>query len=216
VFGLPHRALHRESSAQQGITSDSSDSRTSRIGSKTRRFDGKIDNSELALHEHSYKRLKAYEELAHNCYGRTVKGIDLDENDRKRGAFTYRITQANVDYIEKNCFVLARNSPLATELVTAQPGDEREVITKQRDRYLRVSEVRTLEGPISLRSPSQRPNFRSMAIRRIGVQRPIILQDLRSVAYRLPLQVEAPSLRVPIADETDPGDLPRFFGPLLT
>src|SRR5262245_59920421 len=35
MFGLPHRALSRESSAQQGITSDSSDSRTSRIGSKS-------------------------------------------------------------------------------------------------------------------------------------------------------------------------------------
>src|ERR1700747_2335666 len=35
VFGCPHRALlKRESSARQGITSDSSDSRTSRIGSK--------------------------------------------------------------------------------------------------------------------------------------------------------------------------------------
>src|SRR5262249_19591362 len=34
MFGLPHRALSRESSAQQGITSDSSESRTSRIGSK--------------------------------------------------------------------------------------------------------------------------------------------------------------------------------------
>src|SRR6266403_1548925 len=34
VFGCPHRALlKRESSARQGITSDSSDSRTSRIGS---------------------------------------------------------------------------------------------------------------------------------------------------------------------------------------
>src|SRR5215203_5525962 len=34
MFGCPHGALLRESSAQQGITSDSSDSRTSRIGSK--------------------------------------------------------------------------------------------------------------------------------------------------------------------------------------
>src|SRR5262249_6578197 len=35
VFGCPHRALlKRESSARQGITSDSSDSRTSRIGSQ--------------------------------------------------------------------------------------------------------------------------------------------------------------------------------------
>jgi hypothetical protein len=35
MIGCPHGALLRESGAQQGITSDSSDSRTSRIGSKT-------------------------------------------------------------------------------------------------------------------------------------------------------------------------------------
>jgi hypothetical protein len=36
MIGCPHGALLRESGAQQGITSDSSDSRTSRIGSKCR------------------------------------------------------------------------------------------------------------------------------------------------------------------------------------
>jgi hypothetical protein len=35
MLGCPHGALLCESSAQQGITSDSSDSRTSRIGSYT-------------------------------------------------------------------------------------------------------------------------------------------------------------------------------------
>jgi len=35
MIGCPHGALLRESGAQQGITSDSSDSRTSRIGSES-------------------------------------------------------------------------------------------------------------------------------------------------------------------------------------
>ena len=90
---------------------------------------GQIDNNELALLENRHARRKAYQELAHGCYGRTVIGTEVDENDRPKNAFTYRITQANVGFAEKGCFVLARNSRLATELVTAQPGDERDVVT---------------------------------------------------------------------------------------
>src|SRR4029077_1247462 len=49
VFGCPHRALlKRESSARQGITSDSSDSRTSRIGSETADLDRVLINAQIA------------------------------------------------------------------------------------------------------------------------------------------------------------------------
>src|SRR6476619_1899378 len=44
VFGLPHRALSKESSAQQGITSDSFDSRSFRIGSERTR--SRIDRND--------------------------------------------------------------------------------------------------------------------------------------------------------------------------
>src|ERR1700719_2376642 len=66
--------------------------------SRRRQFQGKVDDTELALHEHRYARLKAYEELAHSCYGRTVNGTEVNEDDRPRGSFTFRITQANVGY----------------------------------------------------------------------------------------------------------------------
>src|SRR5262249_1007836 len=52
VFGCPHRALlKRESSARQGITSDSSDSRTSRIGSKSdnESYDDKLFESKEVI-----------------------------------------------------------------------------------------------------------------------------------------------------------------------
>ncbi len=146
---------------------------------------GQIDNTELALLEHRYAQLKAYEELAHSCYGRTVIGTEVDEKDLPKRPFTYRITQANVGFSDRNCLVVARNSPLATELVTAQPGDERDVTTRGGERYLNVDEARTFEGPVSLRSPSEEPNFRSMAIRRIGQKKPIVLEDLRSAIHRL-------------------------------
>jgi hypothetical protein len=144
----------------------------------------RIDNNDLALLEHRYTRLKAYEELAHNSYGRTVIGTEIDGDNRPKRAFTYRITQANVGFAEGNCFVVPRNSPLATALVTALPGDEREVSIRGGDRYLVASEVRTFDGPVSLRSPSQKPNFRSMSIRRIGTKKPVVIENIRSALLR--------------------------------
>lgn len=147
-------------------------------------FQGKIDNTELALQESRYGRLKAYEELAHRVYGRTVKGVELDENDRQRGRFTFRITQANVGYVDKGCFVLARNSALARELVTARPGDQRDVTSLNKDRYFDVKEVRTFDGPTSLRANVDEPDFRSMSLHQIGVRRPSIVEYLRSFVHR--------------------------------
>jgi hypothetical protein len=53
--------------------------------SKTRRFEGPVDNTEFALHQQRYSQLKAYEELAAACYGRTVLGREIDEKDRPKG-----------------------------------------------------------------------------------------------------------------------------------
>jgi phage tail protein X len=97
---------------------------------------GRIDANELALIDHRHARLKALQELAYRVYGRTVIGTEVDENDRLKSTFTYRITQANVGFVEKGCFILPRNSRLASELVTAQPGDQRDVETPTGERYL--------------------------------------------------------------------------------
>jgi hypothetical protein len=155
--------------------------------SRRPQFHGKVDNTQVSLQEHKYAQLKAHEELARVCYGRTVLGTEVDHNDRPLGRFVYRITQANIGYVDGGCFVLARNSPLATALVTAQPGDERDIPLKKRDRFLNVSEIRTFEGPTSLRSPAK-PNFRSTTIRTIGSKVPLVLGDLRSALYRLTSQ----------------------------
>ena len=40
---------------------------------------GQLDHTELSLIEHRHGQLKAYEELADNCYGRTVVGAEVDE-----------------------------------------------------------------------------------------------------------------------------------------
>ncbi|UYO45689.1 ATP-binding domain-containing protein [Rhodopseudomonas palustris] len=141
---------------------------------------GHLDVNDLALIDQRRARQKAFEELAHRVYGRTVIGTELDGNDLPKGSFTYRITQANVGFTDKGCYVLPRNSRLASELVSAQPGDRRDVEVPAGERYFSVHDVRTLDGPVNLRSSNESPNFRSMAIRKLGSKRPLVVDDLRS------------------------------------
>jgi hypothetical protein len=186
---------------------------------------GNLNPTELALLELKYAKLKAYEELAHCCYGRTSIGTEVDESDRPLKRFTYRITQANVGFVDNDCLVLARNSPLASALVSAQPGDETE-ITTPRDRYLNVDEVRIFDGPVSLRSPSEKPNFRSMAIRRLGLIKPAVLEDLRAIVRDLDSpasgdeerpdgHLESPSSQAAVPRDVDPTWLTSWAGVYL-
>jgi UvrD-like helicase family protein len=148
-------------------------------------FDRRNEHTEVALHERKYSSLKGYQELAHHSYGRTVVGREIDERGRPISEFSYRITQANVGYVDGGCVVLARNNPIASKLVTTNPGDEREVLLPKRTRFLRTDEVRIFDGPISLLSPSQKPNFRSMLIRLARAKKPITVQNLRAFVNAL-------------------------------
>jgi hypothetical protein len=155
----------------------------------------------------------------------TSIGTEVDDKDQPLKRFTYRITQANVGFADNNCFVLARNSQLASALVTAQPGDETE-ITSPRERYFNVEEVRIFDGPVILRSPSQKPNFRSMAIRRLGSKRPAVLEDLRAIvrkldspvsgdAARLGEHAESPATQAVVGSDLDPTWLNSWTGVYL-
>src|SRR5207237_10715348 len=72
---------------------------------------GNLTHTELSLREQRYSTLKGFEELADQSYGRTVAGQEIEEDGRPRAPFKFRITQANVGYVEDGCFVLARNLP---------------------------------------------------------------------------------------------------------
>ncbi|WP_316158353.1 MULTISPECIES: ATP-binding domain-containing protein [unclassified Bradyrhizobium] len=135
---------------------------------------------EVALQESQYSTRKGYEELAKHCYGRTVIGEEIDENGKTKKNFEYRISQANVGFVEDGCNVLARNSPIASALVTADPGDESEVSAPGGYRYFVATEVRTFDGPTSLLSSTQRPNFRLMLLRLLGNKKAISVENLRA------------------------------------
>lgn len=161
--------------------------------------------AEISIHESRYSTLKGYEELAKHCYGRTVIGEETNEAGRPLRPFTYRITQANVGYIDGGCNVLARNSPIASKLVAANPGDESEINAPGRMRFLTAREVRTFDGPTSLLSSTQKPNFRSMVLRLLGHKHSIAVQNVRALATRLAKQIlvpNAPEAPIPESAET--------------
>ncbi|WP_441240408.1 hypothetical protein [Tardiphaga sp. 768_D3_N2_1] len=164
--------------------------------------------AEFAIHDVRQSSRKGYEELAQNCYGRTVIGEEIDQLGNSQRKFKYRITQANVGYLEDGCNVLARNSPIASKLVAAEPGDESEVNAPGGERFLVAQEVRTFDGPTSLLSSNQKPNFRSMQLSLLGREEQTVVTNLRALVVGLPSEVESsttPALTSSFARSTPNG-----------
>jgi hypothetical protein len=124
-------------------------------------FSGETGEVELEIHDSRQKQLKGYRELAQHCYGRTVIGNKIDEEQNTASPFKFRITQANVSQLD--CGIIARNSPIASKLVSAQVGEERE-INADGTQFFKVDETRTFEGPTSLHLSSERPDFQRMIV----------------------------------------------------
>lgn len=166
-------------------------------------FDG--SSVELSLQDMRYSTLKGYQELAHRCYGKTVLGKEFDIDSHPKGNFQYRISQANVG--NTDCAILARNSPLASKLVTVRPGEEAEVKVPRGLRFFSAEEVRNFEGPVSLLSPTQPPNFQLMEVLLQNAD-PLVVRNLRAFIQRhaksaktdeLPSQKQPPGQPIPIS-----------------
>ncbi|MET4261341.1 hypothetical protein ABIC09_006308 [Bradyrhizobium sp. S3.12.5] len=142
-------------------------------------FEKRESGVEFAINELKYSSLEAYRELAQRTYGRTVVGEETNEDGSPLRPFTYRITQANVGFIDGGCNVLARNSLIASKLVSVDAGEEVEVEVPARTRFLVAKQVRVFDGPTSLLSSSQRPNFRSMVLSSVALGKELIVRNLR-------------------------------------
>jgi hypothetical protein len=145
--------------------------------SKRPSFDRDTGEVELGIHESRQYQLKGYKELAHHVYGRTVAGDSIDEEQNTVKPFKFRITQANVS--EVDCAVISRNSPIATRLVSADVGDERE-INSEGTRYFKITEARTFEGPTSLHLAGESPDFRRMTILGRRLTGSLVISGLRA------------------------------------
>lgn len=145
--------------------------------SKRPSFDSDTGDVELGIHDTRQNQLKGYKELAHHVYGRTVAGNRIDEEQDTVKPFKFRITQANVSQVD--CAIIGRNSPIATRLVSAEVGDERE-INSEGTHYFRITETRTFEGPTSLHLAREHPDFRRMTIFGTRLTSPLVISGLRA------------------------------------
>ena len=172
-------AAAREEIAVLDILSDGLSATISNLLRQRPRFEKRDSGVEFAINEARYSSLEAHRELAQHSYGRTVVGQEIDEDGNPQRSFTYRITQANVGFIDGGCNVLARNSPIASRLVTVDAGEEAEVKVPKGTRYLVAKQVRVFNGPTSLFSSGQRPSFRSMVLSSAALGTDVIVQNLR-------------------------------------
>ncbi len=76
--------------------------------------------------------------------------------------------------------MIPRNSPRASQLITAIPGDEREIVTRGVEEYLEIDEVRTFDGATGFLSPGRKPDFRMMSLTTRGRLRPSVVEHLRA------------------------------------
>ena len=129
------------------------------------------------------KLLQGYKEIARNAYGRTIIGQEVDEYDKPKGAFSYRITQGNVSYIKNGIAVLNRNSPVASELITAEPGEDRSAEVNGGFRYFLINETRNVDGPSNLLSSTERPNFQFISVNtKTTFGNPLVGKNIRSIS----------------------------------
>jgi hypothetical protein len=192
------RPGYAEASEELGILERLAQSVWAAISEFSRRpnFDRDTGEVELAIHDSRQDQLRGYRELAHHAYGRTVMGNKIDEVRKTTEPFKFRITQANVSQLD--CGIIARNAPVASQLVSAQVGDERE-INREGTRYFKIEEARTFEGPTSLHLSSERPDFRQMTIfgKRKGAA--VVVSGLRAfvegISHARSLEDARPSVR---------------------
>lgn len=207
------RPGYAEASEELGILERLSQSVWAAISEFSRRpnFDRNTGEVELAIHDSRQDQLRGYRELAHHAYGRTVIGKKIDEVRKTTEPFKFRITQANVSQLD--CGIIARNAPVASRLVSAQVGDERE-IDPEGTRYFKIEEARTFDGPSSLHLSSDRPDFRQMAIFGRRAAAAVVISGLRAfvegVSHARSLEDGRPSKK---SDGTlDPGWIVDWSG----
>jgi hypothetical protein len=175
-------AVAREEIAVLDALSSGLSTKISELLRQRPQFEKRESGVAYAIHESRYSSLEAYRELAQHSYGRTVVGKEIDEQGRPQRSFTYRVTQANVGFVEGNCNVLARNSPMASKLVAVDPGEEVEVKVPRGIRFLAAEQARAFDGPTGLLSSSQRPSFRSMVISSGVTRKQVLVRNLRQFA----------------------------------
>ncbi|TIQ33084.1 MAG: hypothetical protein E5X48_25075 [Mesorhizobium sp.] len=94
---------------------------------------------------------KAFEEVAKRGYGRVVFADEYDENGDYAGATYYRVSQANAGFPDRPIRLVARNSPVGSQIASCSIGDEISVrVPKRGERSILVTGIVDITGMSNL------------------------------------------------------------------
>ncbi|TGV61075.1 hypothetical protein EN784_01360 [bacterium M00.F.Ca.ET.141.01.1.1] len=94
---------------------------------------------------------KAFEEVAKRGYGRVVFADEYDEKGDYAGATYYRVSQANAGFPDKPVRLVARNSPVGSQIASCSIGDEISVrVPKRGERSIMVTGIIDITGMSNL------------------------------------------------------------------
>lgn len=93
---------------------------------------------------------KAFEEVAKRGYGRVVFADEYDENGDYAGATYYRVSQANAGFPDRPIRLVARNSPVGSQIASCSIGDEISVRVPKGERSILVTGIVDITGMSNL------------------------------------------------------------------
>lgn len=104
----------------------------------------RLHNIQLSLNE-------ALEEVARRGYGRVVSVRQEDVDGKLLRHSIYRVSQANAGLPEAS--IIARNSPLGSQIASCRVGEELEIRLPSGERYFVVTSLVDIEGAMQLLRP---------------------------------------------------------------
>ncbi len=93
---------------------------------------------------------KAFEEVAKRGYGRVVFADEYDENGDYAGATYYRVSQANAGFPDRPIRLVARNSPVGSQIASCAVGEEISVRVPKGERSIVVTGIVDITGMSNL------------------------------------------------------------------
>ncbi|MDH6235005.1 hypothetical protein M2281_005627 [Mesorhizobium soli] len=93
---------------------------------------------------------RAFEEVAKRGYGRVVFADEYDENGDYAGATYYRVSQANAGFPDRPVRLVARNSPVGSQIASCAVGEEISVRVPSGERSIVVTGIVDITGMSNL------------------------------------------------------------------
>ncbi len=137
---------------------------------------------EARLHNIRRNLNEALEEVGRRGYGRVIFIREEDEEGKVLRHGVYRVSQANANLPEAS--ILARNSPLGSQIASCRIGEELEIRLPRRETYFVVTSLIDVEGALQLLRPD--PDIK-LARFQVARDRQIdVVRGLRSFVRGLP------------------------------